>query len=271
MQKVKERKEEERILTIQKNNNQLIIDARKSFDDKNFTNSKELLNDVIILEFQENLDYYYSLKGATYAKLGEHEVAIGYFTNSLSINSSDYTVLVWRAASYEKTYKYSDAIDDYTKAIWHTSDNKSKANYFYKRGNCYINISKTSNAKQDYKDALRLDPNNRTYQNKVKSYNQPPTRTTTRTRTPARTPTRTRTTTGEVITKRVKVIVNRVKIYSYPQRRNRYKTGERRLYGTLLTVYKDYYNSFYKLRYYDNDAREWKIGYILKSKVRLIE
>lgn len=105
------------------------------------------------LEIRPHQDAY-SIRGVSWARLGEHEKALADFSRGLTLAPNMGDLYINRSLVYSDQKAYDKAIDDLTKAI------KLKANNplaYNNRGNNWLNKGAFDRAIEDFTAAIRLD------------------------------------------------------------------------------------------------------------------
>jgi tetratricopeptide (TPR) repeat protein len=107
----------------------------------------------------------YSERGAVQVAQNQMEAALADLNKALELKPDDAPTLRWRAAAYRGLKQYDLAIQDYTAILSKSDPNSSDqaklaaADLFAKRGYTYSLAQQYENAINDYKEAIRLNPN----------------------------------------------------------------------------------------------------------------
>jgi tetratricopeptide (TPR) repeat protein len=107
----------------------------------------------------------YAERGAVQVSQNQMDAALADLNKALELKPDDAQSLRWRASAYRGLKQYDLAIQDYTAVLSKTDPNSSDqaklaaADLFAKRGYVYSLAQQYENAIKDYKEALRLNPN----------------------------------------------------------------------------------------------------------------
>ena len=107
----------------------------------------------------------YSERGAVQVSQNQMEAALADLNKALELKPDDAQTLRFRAAAYRGLKQYDLAIQDFTAVLSKTDPNSSDqarlaaADLFAKRGYIYNLAQRYENAINDFKEALRLNPN----------------------------------------------------------------------------------------------------------------
>jgi tetratricopeptide (TPR) repeat protein len=107
----------------------------------------------------------YSERGAVQVTQNQMEAALADLNKALELKPDDAPTLRWRAAAYRGLKQYALAIQDYTAILSKSDPNSSDqaklaaADLLAKRGYTYSLAQQYENAINDYKEAIRLNPN----------------------------------------------------------------------------------------------------------------
>ncbi|KIK66397.1 hypothetical protein GYMLUDRAFT_38190 [Collybiopsis luxurians FD-317 M1] len=105
-------------------------------------------------------------KGNTSFKNGDYPSAIGYYTQAILEDSSDWTFPLNRAAAYLKLGKNEDAERDCTSVL---NLNKSNVKALFRRAQARRALGKLSDAQKDLELAASLDSSNESVKNELSS------------------------------------------------------------------------------------------------------
>ncbi len=128
--------------------------ANTFYDEKKYTECKNLLNRAIELKSDFALAYYNRGLAAYYLK--EHQHAIEDYSRALDLDPSYTSAYYNRGLVYHDLKEYQRAIDDYNRAI---DLDPNKVNAYYNRGLVYHDLKEYQRAIEDYNHAIDLDPN----------------------------------------------------------------------------------------------------------------
>jgi tetratricopeptide (TPR) repeat protein len=107
----------------------------------------------------------YSGRGATQVAQNQNDAALVDLNKALELKPDDLPPLRWRASAYRGLKQYDLAIQDYTAVLSKTDPTSSDqaklaaADLLAKRGYTYSLMQQYENAINDYKEAIRLNPN----------------------------------------------------------------------------------------------------------------
>jgi len=107
----------------------------------------------------------YSGRGATQVAQNQNDAALVDLNKALELKPDDLPTLRWRASAYRGLKQYDLAIQDYTAVLSKTDPTSSDqaklaaADLLAKRGYTYSLMQQYENAINDYKEAIRLNPN----------------------------------------------------------------------------------------------------------------
>jgi tetratricopeptide (TPR) repeat protein len=107
----------------------------------------------------------YSGRGAALVAQNQNDAALVDLNKAVELKADDAQTLRWRAAAYRGLKQYDLAVQDYTAVLSKSDPNSSDqaklaaADVFAKRGYTYSLAQQYENAIKDYKEAIRLNPN----------------------------------------------------------------------------------------------------------------
>jgi tetratricopeptide (TPR) repeat protein len=107
----------------------------------------------------------YSERGAVQVSQNQMEAALADLNKALELSPGDTQTLRWRASAYRGLKQYDLAVQDYTAVLSKSDPNASDqarlavADLLAKRGYTYSLTQQYENAINDYKEAIRLNPN----------------------------------------------------------------------------------------------------------------
>jgi tetratricopeptide (TPR) repeat protein len=96
----------------------------------------------------------YQTRGVVYAKEGNHQQAIAYYTKAIGLNSAIAEYYYGRAVSYCALGMHQEEIDDYTDGIRLNPEQAAYCN----RANAYFALGKFREAIKDYDEIISLNP-----------------------------------------------------------------------------------------------------------------
>jgi tetratricopeptide (TPR) repeat protein len=107
----------------------------------------------------------YSERGAAHVSQNQMDAALADLNKALELKPDDAPTLRWRASAYRGLKQYDLAIQDYTAVLSKIDPNSNDqaklaaADLFARRGYIYSLAQNYENAIKDYKEAIRLNPN----------------------------------------------------------------------------------------------------------------
>lgn len=126
-----------------------------------------------LIEIDASFTFPFYLRGQCYEETGNPDAALSEYSKAIEHDSNYATPLSARGILYFKLGKYATALEDFTKAIvvhgerlekgTREVDDEGLADCYYWRGSTYTWLDKFDKAKVDFKEAVRLAPDNEEY------------------------------------------------------------------------------------------------------------
>jgi hypothetical protein len=116
-------------------------------------------NDIVLYQHTiqtiKDEAYAHHIRGITYGKLGQYQLAIEEFDKALHLKPYYVKAYYNRGLAYAKLGQHQRAVEDYSQAIKIMPD---YAKAYHERGNSYFELSQYHLAIEDYREAIRIKP-----------------------------------------------------------------------------------------------------------------
>jgi tetratricopeptide (TPR) repeat protein len=105
-----------------------------------------------------------NVRAAIYSRMGEHRLAIADNNKAVEIAPQVAAVYSNRSSTYQHAGEMDNALRDINKAI----SLSPRGYYYFARGKMLDSLGRTEEAIADYRSALRLEPNHKAYEDRLR-------------------------------------------------------------------------------------------------------